>query len=210
MCNNTSQILGVFMQELLKLPIQIQATLVAGYLGYIILKRDYRKNEKPTDVWMLVLLLGLPTALTVQLWESNWAYLAVLSGPIIAYLWLKFADYKWTDFLYKSKVSHNINTGDVWKTLSSHKGVAATQIKLYHKDGTCYASQETVEFLDEPFAPFIMDDDGIAFYVTHIAKVGEDWEKEDDVKLADDLGTMVTYFPRNDIKLLEMRYQKKD
>ena len=74
------------MQELLQLPLQIQATLVAGYLGYIILKRDYRKTEKLTDVWMFVLLLGLPTALTVQLWESNWAYLAVLSGPIIAYL----------------------------------------------------------------------------------------------------------------------------
>ena len=54
-----------------------------------------------------------------------------------------------------------------------------------------------------------MDEDGIAFYVTHIAKAGENWEEEDDVKLADDLGSMVTYFPREDIKLLEMRYHKQ-
>lgn len=195
------------MQDLLQLPLQIQATLVAGYLGYILLKRDYRKTEKMHDMWMLILLLGLPTALTVKLCDSNWAYLMIFSGPLIAFSWLKLADYKWTSFLYKSKVSHTLNTGDVWKTLSSHKGVAATQIKLYNKDGTCYASHDTSQFLDEPFAPFIMDDDGIAFYVTHIAKEGQDWVEEEDVKLAPDLGSMVTYFPRGDIKLLEMRYQ---
>ena len=196
------------MQDLFHLPLQIQATLVAGYLGYVLLKRDYRKTEKMPDMWMLILLLGLPTALTLQLCDSNWAYLAVFSGPLIAFLWLRFVDYKWTDFLYKNRVSHNLNTGDVWKTLSSHKGVAATQIKLYHKDGTCYASHDTSQFLDEPFAPFTMDDDGIAFYVTHIAKEGEDWVEEEDVKLAADLGSMVTYFPRDDIKLLEMRYHQ--
>ncbi|WP_201525898.1 hypothetical protein [Psychrobacter frigidicola] len=38
------------MQELLQLPIQIQATLVPGYLGYALLKRDYRKTEKITDM----------------------------------------------------------------------------------------------------------------------------------------------------------------
>ena len=198
------------MQELLQLPLQIQATLVAGYLGYIILKRDYRKTEKLTDVWMFVLLLGLPTALTVQLWESNWAYLAVLSGPIIAYLWLKFADYKWTDFLYKSKVSHNMNTGDVWKTLSSHKGVAATQIKLVHKNGNQYLCSSTMEFFGDVFAPFIMDEDGIAFYVTDTkGKEDVDWTEVGLVKLEPEFGSMITYFPRADIECLEMRYTTK-
>ncbi|WP_201567578.1 hypothetical protein [Psychrobacter immobilis] len=197
------------MQELLQLPLQVQATLVAGYLGYILLRRDYRKTEKLVDVWMLILVLGLPTALAVQLWDSAYAYFSIPSGILIAYWWLTRGEKKWRDYLYKKKVSSTLNLGNVWKTLSSHKGVAATQIKLYHKDGTCYASQNTSEFLDEPFAPFTMDEDGIAFYVTHIAKAGENWEEEDDVKLADDLGSMVTYFPREDIKLLEMRYHKQ-
>lgn len=197
------------MQELLQLPLQVQATLVAGYLGYILLRRDYRKTEKLVDVWMLILVLGLPTALAVQLWDSAYAYFSIPSGILIAYWWLTKGEKKWRDYLYKKKVSSTLNLGNVWKTLSSHKGVAATQIKLYHKDGTCYASQNTSEFLDEPFAPFTMDEDGIAFYVTHIAKAGENWEEEDDVKLADDLGSMVTYFPREDIKLLEMRYHKQ-
>ena len=197
------------MQELLQLPLQVQATLVAGYLGYILLRRDYRKTEKLVDVWMLILVLGLPTALAVQLWDSAYAYFSIPSGILIAYWWLTKGEKKWRDYLYKKKVSSTLNLGNVCKTLSSHKGVAATQIKLYHKDGTCYASQNTSEFLDEPFAPFTMDEDGIAFYVTHIAKAGENWEEEDDVKLADDLGSMVTYFPREDIKLLEMRYHKQ-
>lgn len=197
------------MQELLQLPLKVQATLVAGYVGYVLLRRDYRNTEKLVDVWMLILVLGLPTALAVQLWDSVFAYLFIPSGLLIAYLWLTWGEEQWRNFLYKRNVSNTLNVGDVWKTLSSHKKVGAIEIKLYHKDGTCYASHDTSQFLDEPFAPFTMDEDGIAFYVTHIAKKGQNWVKEDNVKLADDLGSMVTYFPRNDIRLLEMRYQKK-
>lgn len=197
------------MQELLQLPLQVQATLVSGYVGYVLLRRDHRKTEKLVDVWMLILVLGLPTALTIQLCNSPYAYFSIPSGLLIAYLWLTWAEEKWRDFLYKNNVSSTLNLGDVWKTLSSYKKIGAIQIKLYHKDGTCYACENTVDFLGEPFAPFTMDDDGIAFYVTHIAKKDEDWEEEDDVKLANDLGSMVTYFPRDDIKLLEMRYVKK-
>jgi hypothetical protein len=195
------------MQELLQLPLQIQATLVAGYWGYIVLKRDYRNTEKLTDVWMLVLLLGLPTALTIQLWDSNWAYLAVLSGPIIAFIWVKFAEAGWTDFLHRSKVSHTISSGDVWKTLSSYKGVEATLIKVIHKDGRQYICNHTSDFYGDVFAPFIMDDDGIAFYVTHTKSIGgTNWIEVTDVKSDPEYGNMITYFPRADVHLLELRY----
>lgn len=196
------------MQELLQLPLQIQATLVAGYWGYIVLKRDYRNSEKLTDVWMLVLLLGLPTALTIQLCDSNWAYLAVLSGPIIAFIWLKFAEAGWIGFLQRNKVSHTISSGDVWKTLSSYKGVEATQIKVIHKDGRQYLCNHTSDFYGDVFAPFIMDDDGIAFYVTDTKKENdENWSVVGDVKLGE-YGSMITYFPRADIHFLELRYIK--
>lgn len=198
------------MQDLFQLPLQIQATLVAGYLGYVLLKRDYRKTEKMPDMWMLILLLGLPTALTLQLCDSNWAYLMVFSGPLIAFLWLKFADYKWTGFLYKNRVSHNLNTGDVWKTLSSHKGVAATQVKVVHKNGNQYLCDHTMRFFEDAFAPFIMDDDGIAFYVTDTkGKDDTEWTEVKEVKLESEFGSMITYFPRDDIQFLEMRYTKE-
>lgn len=199
------------MQELLQLPLQIQATLVAGYWGYIVLKRDYRNSEKLTDVWMLVLLLGLPTALTIQLCDSNWAYLAVLSGPIIAFIWVKFAEAGWTYFLQRNKVSHTISSGDVWKTLSSHKGVEATQIKLTHKDGRQYLCDHTHEFCENVFAPFIMDEDGIAFYVTDTKNAGgTEWIEVTDVKLSSVYGSMITYFPRADIHFLQIRYIKDE
>ena len=198
------------MQELLQLPLQVQATLVAGYMGYIVLKRDYRKTEKIADMWLLILFLGLPTALTVQLIDSAWAYLSVFVAPIIAYIWLKWLESRWGSFLYRSQVSHTFNSGDVWKTLSSHKGVAATEIKLFHDNGNCYSCHGTHQFNNEPFAPFIMDDDGIAFYVTHtFEKDSEEWEEILDVKLDPEHGSMITYFPRADIKFLEMRYTEQ-
>lgn len=197
------------MQELLQLPLQVQATLVAGYLGYTLLKRDYRKIEKITDVWLLVLVLGLPTAIILYLYDSILAYVSVLSGPLLAYAWVKWLNPRWGKFLQKNHVSHHINDGDVWKTLSSDKEVIATQIKLFNNNGSCYLCIDTSKFDGEPFAPFIMDDDGIAFYVTHVIKAGEDvWDEIDGVKSDLGHGSMITYFPRGDIKFLEMRYKK--
>lgn len=197
------------MQELLQLPLQVQATLVAGYLGYALLKRDYRKIEKITDVWLLVLVLGLPTALILYLYDSIWAYLSVFSGPLFAYAWVKWLNPRWGKFLQKHQVSHHINDGDVWKTLSADKEVTATQIKLFHNNDSCYLCIDTSKFEGEPFAPFIMDDDGIAFYVTHVIKEGkDDWDEINGVKSDLGHGSMITYFPRSDIKFLEMRYKK--
>lgn len=196
------------MQELLQLPLQVQATLVAGYLGYILLKRDYRKTEKLSDMWLLILLLGLPTAITLQFCDSPWVYLIILTGPLLALGWLRFCEKSWSDFLYLNKFSNKLNDGDVWKTLSSHKNVSATQISLTRKDGSNYLCKSTARFENEPFAPYIMDEDGIAFYVTHVIGAEEDeWDEIDDVQVSDDNGSLITYFPREDIKLLEFRFE---
>lgn len=198
------------MQELLQLPLQVQATLVAGYLGYVLIKRDHRKTEKLSDMWMLILLLGLPTAVTLQLCKSPWAYLIIFTGPFIAFIWLKVFETRWGDFLYLNRVSHKLNDGDVWKTLSSHKGVAATQIKLVHKNGNQYLCNSTMKFSDEELTPFIMDDDGIAFYVTDTkGKDDTEWTVVTDVQLGVEYGSMITYFPRADVEFLEFRYVKQ-
>lgn len=196
------------MQELLQLPLQVQATLVAGYLGYIVLKRDYRKTEKLSDMWMLILFLGLPTALLIQFWDSSWAYASVLLGPLLALIWTKCIDKCWNKLLYDNKISNKVNEGDVWKTISSNKNVAPTQISLTTKDGAFYLCQDTTQFNGEEFASFVMDDDGIAFYVTDFVNPGEStWNEVEDVQLGEDLGSLLTYFPRENIRLLEMRFK---
>lgn len=199
------------MQELIQLPIQIQATLVAGFLGYVTYKRDHRKTEKSTDMLALILVFGMPTAFILRLYDNApWAFLSIFSGIIIALGWIMWGESLWSKFLYKNDFSHTLNEGDVWKTLSSTKGVTVTQITLYHKNGKQYLCNATVDFNGEPFAPFTMDDDGIAFYVTHTRANGsEDWVAEENVKLQPLLGSNITYFPKSDISLLDMRFTKK-
>ena len=198
------------MQELLQLPLQVQATLVAGYLGYVLLRRDYRKTEKIVDVWMLILVLGLPTALAVQFWDSVWAYVFIPSGILLAHCWLTWGEERWRKYLYEKNMSNTLNLGDVWKTLSTHKGVEPTQISLVNKDGKVYLCDNPSIFDGEPFAPFIMDDDSIAFYVTHTkSKEDEDWKEINDVKMSPEFGSSLTYFPRADVSLLDIRYTRK-
>lgn len=198
------------MQELLQLPLQVQATLVAGFLGYSIYKRDYRNTEKATDMLLLVLLFGLPTSLILQYFDNSpWAFLSVFIAPVMAFVWVKWCESRWVNFLYRQDVSHKVNQGDVWKTLSSTKGVAVTQIILYHKNGKRYMCDATVDFNGEPFAPFTMDEDGIAFYVTGVFSQGDtEWQMINDVKMSADYGSMITYFPRADIEFLDMRFSR--
>ena len=198
------------MHELLKLPLQVQAILVAGYLGYLIYKRDHRKNENQTDMLMLILLFGLPTALILHFDNDKIAYLSVFLGLLFALLWVKTLSKYWTNFLYKHDISHTLNEGDVWKTLSSTKGVAATQIILYHKNGKRYMCAATLDFVSEPFAPFTMDDDGIAFYVTDVwDKDNNKWLEIQDVILQPEFGSNITYFPKADIEMMDFRFSRR-
>lgn len=196
------------MNELINLPLKLQATLVSGYLGYILINRDHRKTEKLTDVWLMVLLLGLPTALAVQIWVSKWAYLSVLIAPLVAFAWVKWGKYRWFRFLRWSSVSHETGDGDAWKTLTTRKNVAVTQIKVTLKNGNQYLCDNVHQFKDNSFAPYVKDEDGIAFYVTHYCLKTEtgmgEW-KETLARNAD-WGDEITYFPRSDIAMLDMRY----
>lgn len=197
------------MQEILKLPLQLQAILVAGFLGYLVFKRDHRKTEKPTEMWLLVLLFGLPTAGILNLVDSPYAYLSIFIAPVLAVIWLKVFDSKWSNLLYKHDISHTLNEGDVWKTLSSTKGVAVTQIILYHKNGKRYMCAATLDFINEPFSPFVMDDDGIAFYVTDVwGKDGTEWVEIDDVILQPEYGSNITYFSKSDIEMVDFRFSR--
>lgn len=195
------------MNELINLPLQLQATLVSGYLGYILINRDHRKTEKLTDVWLMVLLLGLPTALAVQIWGSKWAYLSVLIAPLMAFAWVKWGKYRWFRFLQYSSVSHETGDGDAWKTLTTRKNVAVTQITVTLNNGNKYLCDNADHFKHNSFAPYVKDEDGIAFYVTHYCvKTGGDWGDWKKANVSDpDWGDEITYFPRHDIALLEMR-----
>ncbi len=196
------------MQELIQLPLNIQAILVAGYMGYALYKRDNRKNESKTDMLILMLVFGMPTAIALQLCNSVWTYLWIFSAPVMAFIWLKLGQSYWQKLLYKTDVSYHADDGNVWKTLGSSKGIFAKQIVLYTKDDKQYLCNNTEDFYNDyhaPFAPFLIDDDGIAFYVTHtIMPTDDDWVEVEDV-INEQVGSTLTYFPRDNIRLLEMR-----
>ncbi len=196
------------MNAIIELPLQIQAILVSGYLGYILINRDHRSTEKNLDVWLMILLLGLPTAITLKFCSSEWGYLSILIAPVIAFLWAKWGKYHWFRLLRSSNVSYETGDGDAWKTLTTRKNVAVTQITVTLKNGNKYHCENAHQFSHNSFAPYVKDDDGIAFYVTHYCTKTKDgwgnWQKAINV-CNSEWGDEITYFPRADIAMLEMR-----
>lgn len=195
------------MNTILELPLLLQIILATGYAGYVIAQRDYRKNERKTDMLLGVLLMGLPTALIILLVSSNWKYLSLMLPPILGWGWAAYGRQWLFKVLRLTNASYENNEGDVWNTLSTRKRIFATQITVRLKNGNLYHCNNTMLFKDEPFFPFTMDEDGIAFYVTEHKKPDGEWKKDDEVIDAD-WGASVMYFPRADIAHLDIRFQR--
>ncbi len=194
------------MNSYLQLPLQVQAVLVSGYLGYFFINRNHNKL-KLMDIWLTILILGLPTALIVQSFVSKWAYASVLIGPVLGALWSWGGRSNLHRLLRWSDVSYETGEGDAWKTLTARKNARVTQITVTVKDGSKYLCDNAHAFVHNTFAPYVKDEDGIAFYVTHYCKKinGEygDWIA---TNVSDDVwGDEITYFPRANIELLEIR-----
>ncbi|PID66605.1 MAG: hypothetical protein CR975_02195 [Gammaproteobacteria bacterium] len=193
------------MQGLLDLPFQVQAVIVSGYIGYVIAHRDYRKTEKITDMWMMILIFGFPTGLLLTIFDSALAYSSIVIGPIIAFLWNKFGKKRFNELLRKAHISYETNEGDVWNTLATRKGVTITQLTVTLKNGRKYHCSDTAKFQNEEFTPCLIDDDGIAFYVDKFIDSQGKWSEDDET--LGKMGSLITYFPRNDITLLEARFK---
>lgn len=193
------------MKDLLELPIYLQIVIASGYAGYVIAQRDYRKNEKNTDVYLMILLLGLPSGLMLTLWKSPWAYTSALFAPILGFLWAKYGKQSLFAFLNRTGAAHENNEGSVWDTLATRKGVIITQITVTLKNGRKYHCSDTAKYYTAEFSPCLIDDDGIAFYVDSFVDSQGQWTTDHDVQSK--MGALVSYFPRNDIALLEVRFK---
>ncbi len=194
------------MKELLELPIYLQIVIASGYVGYTIAQRDYRKNEKTTDMWLAILLFGLPSGVILTLTDSHWSYLSVLIAPFLGWVWAKKGKSYLSKLLHWSRASYENNEGDIWNTLATRKGVEITQITVTLTNGRQYHCSDTAIYNKEEFAPCLFDDDGIAFYVDHYKTAEGKWETEPQVK-DKSMGAAITYFPKSDIALLEVRFK---
>ncbi|MBX4993158.1 hypothetical protein ABID08_002342 [Rhizobium binae] len=215
------------MNELLKLPFEIQIVLVAGYLGYKLTTATKKVEHKTEDFLLQVLVFGtlgrvfsyVVARLVMKLgyWapttvvESDYKSVAIISVLAIigsvgfALLWRKYLE-KWVKAaMSKLKIYHDDHETSAFRSVMS-ADTRWSFVQVHLANGKIVESLLALpEQAGIPTKPIILNDDGIAMYVTAVYE-GDERREFDQVNAAGD--TTITYIPRSEIKQIDVGWRK--
>lgn len=197
------------MSELLQLPLTVQLMLVGGYFGYAIATIGRGLRHRADETILQVLAFGacgiLATDAYVSFCPAAPGWTQTLALPLLAMLagvaW-RVKGYRWASWTMGALgVYRDDHEASVWHSIGQAPA-KWTFAFLHLKDGSVLEA----EFHDQPpfprpLADLMMNEDGIALYVTAVHRANgkriakPDWPEA---------GAMISYVPRTEIVRLEM------
>ncbi|WP_417606504.1 hypothetical protein [Primorskyibacter flagellatus] len=217
------------LENLLQLPYQTLAILVAGYLSYRLAYTGRDPTHKTLDTLAIALVFAFvaqaasagfltfynwkypaPSGSELPLWLG---YSASVGGIVVALLaagaWRKLNNkaLPWT--LRKLRISSADRYHAAWESVIANEDSGPSSITIVKKDGAKLMSEKLADFENAPFGPAILGSDGsVAIYVTHFKDVdAEDWESNE-VDYAD-WGPEITVIPASEIAEIRIRHSRK-
>jgi len=195
-------------EEVLKLPFEMQLVLAAGYMAYRVAVTGLDRNHRTTDVVFQVLTYGLVAYVTYDLAAKvmplGVAMVSAVTASIVtASIWRKFGRNFFVGILRASKVTRENFSPSTWDHIIQNDQKWA-YISVTRDDDVAFESN--LQALPEglPFEPLDLDTDGnVAIYVTRRISAKEevtDYKIED---VIDKYGRAhLTYIPASRIKAI--------
>lgn len=197
--------------RLLNLPWEIQLTLGAGYLAYLIACFGMRDHHKPADVTFGTLAFGLCAASVLALVPPaiGWprAIIAITAPPLAALLWRLWLGDALRRLARAINLSWSDDTPSAWyRVTQTNRQHYVTQIIVFLDDGTVLFCADTRRFVTSPFGPCVLGANGdVALYVTHAERPGDGSFFERD-RVRDPVhGDDMTYIPAARIREMRIR-----
>ncbi len=216
------------MNELLKLPFEIQIVLVAGYLGYKLTTATKKVEHKTEDFLLQVLVFGTlgrvfsyvvaRVVMKLGYWapttvvESDYKSVAIISVLAIigsvgfALFWRRYLE-KWVKAtMSRLKIYHDDHETSAFRSiLSADTRWSFVQVHLANGK-VLESSLNLPEQAGIPTRPVILNDDGIALYVTTIHP--SEGDSRDLDQLTPTGENVITYIPRSEIKQIDIGWKK--
>lgn len=216
------------MNELLKLPYEIQIVLVAGYLGYKLTTATKKAEHKTEDFLLQVLVFGTigrvisylvalfvmmlgywaPTAVV----ETNYKSVAVISAlaiigaVVFALLWRRYLETCVKAVMSYLDIYHDDHETSAFRSVTSAK-TRWSFIQVHLTNGSILESWlKLPEQAGIPTKPVILNDDGVALYVTTIHP--KDGDSRDCEQVTSTGENVITYIPRSEIKQIDIGWKK--
>lgn len=217
------------LENLLQLPYQTLAILVAGYLSYRLAYTGRDTTHRTLDTLAIALVFAfvaqaasagllilynwkypVPSGGELPLWAG---YGASVGGIIVALLvaagWRKFTNKALPWVLRKLRISSADRNHAAWESVIANEDSGPSSITIVKKDGAKLMSEKLADFENAPFGPAILGNDGsVAIYVTHFKdNDAEKWESNE-VDYAD-WGPEITIIPADEIAEIRIRHSRK-
>ncbi|WP_454686015.1 hypothetical protein [Agrobacterium leguminum] len=216
------------MNELLKLPYEIQIVLVAGYLGYKLTTATKKAEHKTEDFLLQVLVFGTigrvisylvahfvmmlgywaPTSVVETDYKSVAVIsaLAIIGSVVFALLWRRYLETCVKAAMSYLDIYHDDHETSAFRSVTSAK-TRWSFIQVHLTNGSILESWlKLPEQAGIPTKPVILNDDGIALYVTTIHP--KDGDSRDYEQVTSTGENVITYIPRSEIKQIDIGWKK--
>lgn len=205
------------MDSLLKMPLEFQIVLVAGYLGYKIATIGRSRNHRTEDFLLQVLTFGLLGRSVVA--GTTWlvpflpaedslkaaliALLTVAAATILAACWRGFGERSSRSLMHALRVYSDDHEASVWQSIMN-KPAKWTVLQVHLDSGNVLeANFGRMNPLPKP--PVIINEDGIGMYVTGRHKADGTFDEWDITGNDDDV--TFTFIPRSSIKQVDVAWR---
>lgn len=214
------------LENLLQLPYQTLAILVAGYLSYRLAYTGRDATHRTVDTLAIALVFAFvaqaASALflnvcahalaifpdeTLPLWAG---YSASFGGIVVALLcaaiWRSVSVNSFPSLLRNAGISSSDRNQAAWETIINREDSGPSQITVLKKDGTWLQCERLDDFKDDPFGPMILGHDGsVAVYVTDFRLPGSDEYQRADPSHGD-WGPEITIIAAGEISEVRIRH----
>ncbi len=214
------------LENLLQLPYQTLAILVAGYLSYRLAYTGRDTTHRTLDTLAIALVFAfvaqamsagllilynwkypVPSGGELPLWVGYGASVGGIAVALLtAGLWRRMSVRAVPELLRSAGISSADRNTAAWETVINREDSGPSQITVAKKDGTTLQCERLDDFKKAPFGPMILGQDGsIAMYVTDYRAAGSDeWEKVDPSH--GDWGPEITIIPASEISEVRIRH----
>lgn len=213
------------LENLLQLPYQTLAILVAGYLSYRLAYTGRDTTHRTLDTLAVALVFAfvaqaatagllilydwkypVPTDGELPLWVGYGASVGgIIVALIAAAVWRRVSVNSLPTFLRKAGISSSDRNVAAWETVINREDSGPTQITVLKKDGITVQCERLDDFKDAPFGPVILGQDGsIAMYVTDYRDKTGQWETVSPEH--GDWGPEITVIPATEISEVRIRH----
>jgi len=214
------------LENLLQLPYQTLAILVAGYLSYRLAYTGRDATHRTLDTLAIALVFAfvaqaasagllilynqqfqIPSGGELPLWAGYGASVGgIIVALLVAALWRRVSVSAVPELLRSAGISSADRNTAAWETVINREDSGPSQITVVKKDGTTLQCERLDDFKKAPFGPMILGQDGsIAIYVTdYRASASDEWEKVD--PFHGDWGPEITIIPAAEISEVRIRH----